>query len=99
MNECLKHTGTFSFNFVSQDEVNKHLKKVNANKSPGDDKIPPEILQITINVLDMYYVLCIMYYVLCNLCNFYTCFRLACWVCLNGFIKSIRHIKRSITNS
>ena len=50
--ECLRQTEPFSFNFVSQDEVNKYLKKVNVNESTGDDRISPKILQITANVLD-----------------------------------------------
>ena len=41
-----------SYNFVSKDETNKHLTKVNVNKSTVDDKSPPKLLQATANVLD-----------------------------------------------
>ena len=50
--EFSKHVEPFSFNFVCQNEVNKYLKNVNVNKSTGEDKLPPKILQISANVLD-----------------------------------------------
>ena len=52
INEFSKHVEPFSLNFVCQNEVNKYLKNVNVNKSIGEDKLPPKILQISANVID-----------------------------------------------
>ena len=50
--ECVKHTETFSLKHVTPGEVNDHLKKLNEMKSTGDDKIPVKILKISANILD-----------------------------------------------